>query len=159
MIEKTIDEKLMTLSKIAEQLNKNNITWAVGASAMLYLRGIVLEFADIDFMIKEDDCIIAKNILMEMGTLKESNAGTYATKYFYEFTVNGIELDVMGGFAIVKDNIIYDCSLDTSKNFDHVMVKGEMIPMDSVQNWYHYYQLMGRDKKVELLKVFMEKSV
>ena len=35
----------------------------------------------------------------------------YRTKTFMEFLIDSIDVDVMAGFAIVKDGKVYDCAL------------------------------------------------
>lgn len=59
-----IQKKLNVLSMIAESLNKNNITWAIGASLLLYFKGIANEFNDIDIIIDEKDVEKVKKILL-----------------------------------------------------------------------------------------------
>ena len=49
------ESKLKILSEIAEELNKNHIKWALGASGLLYLKGIVDDFNDLDIFAVEDD--------------------------------------------------------------------------------------------------------
>ena len=44
------EKKLRVLAALAAELNESDILWAVGASAMLYFRGIVPEFHDIDLL-------------------------------------------------------------------------------------------------------------
>ena len=44
------DKKLKVLAALAADLNESDILWAVGASAMLFLRGIVPEFREIDLI-------------------------------------------------------------------------------------------------------------
>ena len=54
-----MEKKLKVLAALAADLNESDILWAVGASAMLFLRGIVKEFRDIDLLVCEDDVEIA----------------------------------------------------------------------------------------------------
>lgn len=44
-------KKLELLKEIASTFNQENITWNLGASCMLYLRGIVDTFDDLDIMV------------------------------------------------------------------------------------------------------------
>ena len=81
-----IKYKLNVLYKIADLLNKEHISWAVGASLLLYLKGIVHEFNDIDIMVTESDVFRLKEILLSLGSLKSSKINSkYKTKYFFEF--------------------------------------------------------------------------
>lgn len=52
---KTVKEKLKLLEKIAYHFNKENVEWALGASMLLYIKGITTEFHDIDLMVSTDD--------------------------------------------------------------------------------------------------------
>ncbi|HPW53071.1 MAG TPA: hypothetical protein PLI19_02885 [Erysipelotrichaceae bacterium] len=149
---KTTEEKIQVLSEIAKRLNEEKILWAAGASVMLYLRNLVSEFNDLDLMVGEDDALRVREILLKMGTLKESAAGSYATEHFYEFTIDGVDVDIMGGFRIVKDGTVYDCHLKSEDIKDSILVNGVIIPLDSLRNWLHYYKLMGRSQRVKVIR-------
>ena len=149
---KTVEEKLLVLSEIARRLNEAGITWAIGASALLYFHRITDEFHDLDVMVDEKDALSAKEILLAMGTLHPSEGeGKYRTKYFFEFSVDGVEVDLIGGFAILKDGAAYDCGLDASQIVGSTTVNGQAVPLQSVQVWRRYYELMGRPAKVALI--------
>ena len=149
---KTVDEKLLVLSSIAQKLNTAGVTWAVGASALLYFHQIAGEFHDLDIMVDEKDALQAKEILLTLGTLHPSvQDGRYPTKYFFEFTVDGVEVDLIGGYAIRKDGVVYDCNLDASQIAGSTEVNGQTIPLQSVQLWRRYYELMERPAKVALI--------
>ena len=59
---KDIEYKLKVLTKIGTQLNEAGITWAIGASLLLYFQGITDEFNDIDIMVMEKDVLRLKEI-------------------------------------------------------------------------------------------------
>lgn len=156
---KTTSEKLDLLARIAARFNSAGLTWALGASAMLYLRGITDDFRDIDLSVWDGDADTARDILLSMGTQCRSDAGEhYLTRHFYEFTVDGVEVDVMGGFAVEKDGVVYDCSLDPRDISGSASVGGQTIPLHSLQAWRRYYQLMGRPAKVRLIDTALEKE-
>lgn len=73
----TVEKKLSVLSKIGKVLNENNIVWAVGGSLLLYFKGKVAVFQDIDIMVIEDNVKELKEILQQYGDLtlpiKEKN--------------------------------------------------------------------------------------
>ena len=99
-------EKLELLKGIAHRFNEAQIEWALGASLMLFLKGIVSEFHDIDLMVSVQDAERAKAILSEMGELCPPNPKPnpmYQTKTFLEFRIDSIEVDVMAGFAVVNE--------------------------------------------------------
>ncbi|MDO4375172.1 MAG: hypothetical protein Q4D09_07570 [Clostridia bacterium] len=146
------DDKLRVLGRIAALLNGDGITWAVGASAMLYFNGIVQDFHDIDIMVATEDAPRAKELLMTIGTLEPPNLlAKYATKHFYEFIIDGVDVDVMGGFAIIQNGQTIDCSLTAGQIASAVSVAGENVPLQSPALWRGYYALMGREQKVKLI--------
>ena len=106
------EHKLMVLADIARELNKEKITWAIGASLMLYLRGIVTQFHDIDIMVAECDAERAEQAICRIGKEQPRNGtAQYKTRYFIEFTVDGVDVDLMAGFVIVLDGTDHECPL------------------------------------------------
>ncbi len=99
-----------------------------------------------------EDVQKVKKILMQMGTLAPPNPNElYKTKCFLEFTVDGIAIDVMAGFAITRDGMNYDCSLRPSSITSFTEVNGVPIPLQSLTEWRRYYELMGRAEKVQMI--------
>lgn len=144
--------KLKVLKRIADKFNENNITWAMAASVLLFFNGIVDEFHDLDIMIDDEDASKAKEIMDSLGTYIPSPENChYKTKHFLEYVVDDVEVDVMGGFIIVKDDVDYDCSLKTENIEGYFDLDGTKIPLYSVSEWRRFYDLMGRTKKVEII--------
>ena len=147
-----LDKKLKVLSDIAHELNKRQIIWAVGASLLLYFKGKVDDFHDIDLMVHEDDVEKLRETLLPMGELAPPNPNEkYKTRHFLEFTIDGIEVDVMAGFVIVQGGIDYDCSLKPEQIAEYIQVNDEAIPLQSLKDWRRYYELMGRTEKVGMI--------
>lgn len=153
------EDKIRLLKRIAHRLNKAQVEWCLGASMMLYFKGIVSEFHDIDLMISVDNVEVVKTILSEMGTLCQSDQKPnpmYQTKCFMEYVIDAIDVDVMAGFAIVREGEVYDCSLCTDQITDQLMLDGEVIPMQSPRLWCRYYRLMGRSAKADMIEKALE---
>lgn len=146
------EHKLTVLKKIAEHFNKAGITWAVGASLLLYFKNITDIFHDIDLMVLEDDIEKVKDILSELGTLQPANPNAkYRTHYFLEYVVDDVDIDVMAGFVIVNDCVEYDCSLKKESIAEKIALGNASIPLQSLSTWKRYYTLMGRADKVAML--------
>lgn len=145
------EEKLRVLSGMAAEFNRAGLRWAVGASLLLWFKGYVDDFHDIDLMVTIGDAERMEGILRSMGSLQPSTRGSYATKRFREFTIDGVDVDMMGGYAIVRDSRVYDCELEPSQIAEYAEVHGERIPLHSVALWRRYYELMGRDEKVAII--------
>lgn len=148
----TIENKLTVLSYIAEELNHKNVTWALGASMLLYFKGISPEFHDIDIMVDEKDVETLKQVLLSLGNLRPPKPNTkYKTKHFLEFNINGVDIDVMAGFTIVNEDHEYYFPLKKENIYDYTEIHGITIPLQSVEEWRKYYELMGRDEKVKMI--------
>lgn len=147
-----LQNKLRVLSKIAKKLNENNITWAIGGSLLLYFKGIVNEFHDIDIVVAESDIEQSKEILLSFGMLLPSvPSSKYKTRSFLEFRVEGVDIDIMAGFSIVNNG--HECyfPLKPSDINDYIEIDNTNIPLQSVEQWRIYYDLMGRSDKVDLI--------
>ena len=135
-----LNKKIELLKKIALRFNDANITWALGASMLLYFKKITIEFHDIDLMIANEDVESVQKILSEMGEIQPPNPNSkYKTKSFMEFIIDSIDVDVMAGFSIVSDGKVHD--LENTK-----------IPLQSPILWCEYYRLMGRKEKVDVIE-------
>lgn len=157
---KTVKEKLELLEKIAYYFNKENVEWALGASMLLYFKGITTEFHDIDLIVSTDDVKKVKDILLGMGKIQESNQdqnSIYRTKTFMEFVIDDIDVDVMAGLAILYEGKLYDCSLSENQIVEKIKLGRELVPLQSPQLWCKYYQLMGRKEKMKMVERYLLK--
>lgn len=149
-----IEKKIEVLKQIAHRFNEAHIMWALGASMLLYFKGITEEFQDIDLMVANDDVERVRIILSEMGEIQPPNPNPkYRTKTFMEFIINSIDVDVMAGFSIISDGKIFDCSLQEEQIVEKMPLGTELIPLQSPPLWREYYRLMGRTEKVKMIKI------
>ena len=149
------DKKKQTLSRIARCLNNANVTWALGASAMMSLRGIVETFNDIDIMVAEDDIDKAYDVISSIGELQPFKADDrFHTSCFYEFIVDDIDVDLISGFAIVSHGRIHQCALRIEEIDAIADVYGSDVPLHSLAVWKRYYSLMGRPDKVSVISAW-----
>lgn len=153
-------EKLRVLAKIAAELEREKVDWALGGSAMLYLRGIVETFHDFDLMIAEADAQKAARILDGLGMRQQSAPGAkYRTAMFREYRIGGVDVDMIAGFAIAtEDGGLYDCSLKKESVREARVLEGVRIPLDSAEAWERYYRLMGREAKAETIRAARAKD-
>ena len=157
--EKTTEEKLRALARAAEALNRSGVVWALGASAMLYLRGLAGTFHDIDLMVTEADADAARAILDRLGTRQPPHsAGTYRTRVFLEYEVEGVEFDLIAGFVIVSGGQSHSCPLRPEDIDGEVSVLGQRIPLHSLACWQRCYALMGRAEKAALCAAGRERG-
>lgn len=147
-----LEKKLRVLSDIARVFNENHLAWAVGASMLLYFKGKTDSFHDLDLMVLEDDADKAERLLSPMGVPAPPNPNErYRTRRFLEYTIGGVEVDVLAGFVIVRDGVEYDCSLRPKEIAEYIRVNGQTVPLQSLDAWRRYYSLMGRTEKAEMI--------
>lgn len=149
-----INEKLRVLAKVAAELNRTGVTYAVGASLLLYLSGLADDFTDIDLSVLEEDAERAIGILQRLGTMAPPDKGPgYLTRWFREFTIDGVEVDLIAGMVIEKDGVPYDCALRREDIAGTATVHGTEIPLHALACWKRFYSLMGRQEKADLIIV------
>ena len=154
-----LEEKIDLLKRIAHRFQDEKIEWALGGAMMLYFKKIVPSFDDIDLMIFFSDVDRVRNILSEMGVLKPSKPKEkYRTKSFMEFSIEGIDVDVMAGFAIVYEGNVIDCSLEKEQIVEMLPLGTESIPLQSPLLWREYYRLMERPNKVAMIDKALGKN-
>ena len=146
-----------TLCRIAEAFNKENLTWAVGASIMLHHYGLVVQPRDIDLLVTVEDVDKAGKILDQMGHLcPPSPKGTYATTYFLEYDVEGTDIDLMADMRIKHGDETFVYGFDHNSITDHMSLNSVPVPLTSLEDWYVIYQMIpGREKKVNLIKQYL----
>lgn len=89
------------LSYLGEKFNESNIIWGVGASILLNQFGLIENPKDIDIFVDIKDIDRVDEILKSIGKKKQwEETAIYSTKYFYEYMVDGIDVDVMSRFAV-----------------------------------------------------------
>jgi len=148
-----MNDKIKLLIKIARIYNENNITWNLGAACMLYLRGIVKKFDDIDLMVSLKDVNKVEEIMSKYCKKSiEETTSQYKTKVFLEYIIDDIDVDVMAGFTIVKNGKDYYFPLEPSENSDFIVLDNTEIYLEKVEKWLEYYKLMGRRDKISIIE-------
>lgn len=142
---------------IAEKLNSEGILWGVGASILLNHYGLIDKPNDIDILVDIKDIEKADRILSHLGKKKlREEVDTYSTIYFYEYIVNGIDIDIMAGHTINYDNYIYKYIFDEQSITGVKKFKYIDIPLTSLEDWYVIYQLIpNRENKVKIIESYL----
>ncbi len=148
---------LDTLTFIGEKLSNKEILWAVGGSVMLQYYGLIDDPKDIDILVHEYDIEALDQILKGLGEKKiREKSDIYSTKYFYEYTIDGIDIDVMSGLAINHQGSIFKYIFDPQSVTAVETINNVGIPLTSLEDWYVIYQLIpGRENKVNLIENYL----
>ena len=139
---------LFTLHLIAQQFNKEKITWALGGSLVLKKYGIVDEVNDIDILVMEKDIQKAEQILSSLGEKIERKADhRFKTSYYTTYMIRDIKVDLICDFKIVYQNQVYAYIFDELSITDSDDIAKVHIYYTSLEDWYILYRLMDRDEK------------
>jgi hypothetical protein len=146
-----------TLSYIAKELNAQGVLWGIGASIVLHHYSLVDSPNDIDILVDIKDIQNVDMILENLGIKKlTEKIDTYSTRYFYEYVINAIDVDVMAGFTLNHSNGEYIYSFDHKSITSVTNMNGIDIPLTSLEDWYVIYQLIpGRENKVKIIEDYL----
>lgn len=146
-----------TLSYIGKKLNEEKIVWGVGASILLNHYGLIDKPNDIDILVDLKDIEKANRVLKSIGEkIGWEKTETYSTKYFYEYVVNGFDVDVMAGLSINYENGTFKYIFDQSSISEIKIINGVNIPLTSLEDWYIIYQLIpNREVKVSMVENYL----
>ncbi|EZH64860.1 hypothetical protein DH09_20320 [Bacillaceae bacterium JMAK1] len=146
------------LACLGKHLNDNKISWGIGGSLLLLQNGIVQKANDIDILVSEEDGDRCKAIIDKIG--KEEEAQKYApfrTAYFYKYTINNVEVDLMSGLALEHENGIYKFFLTPNSIVAYSQINGTEIPLCALEDWYILYSLMpNKEEKEYLLRHYFQ---
>ena len=138
---------LDALAKAAHELNRAGVVWALGASALLYVKGVVETFHDVDLLILPEHMPAAHKAFVQLGAKAKPAAPpslTYATPFFEEFTLDGIDFDLLGGFTIRRKDAIYRYPFGEDRIAEMLSYQEETIPLTPLSDWVVLYLLMPR---------------
>ena len=151
-----MEKKLKALAALAADLNESDILWAVGASAMLFLRGIVKEFRDIDLLVCEEDVEIAAEILLRHGTQLPTTADCrFDSKHYRKFDVDGVEIDLIAGFVVNGEDGQHVCPLEIEEVDACVDVDDVAVSLHALGTWFKYYTWMGRTERIKQIEDYL----
>ncbi|MEG1254728.1 alpha/beta hydrolase-fold protein [Clostridium sp.] len=152
-----LNDMFNCLSHIGSKLNEANVLWSVGGSILLNHFGLLDKPNDIDILVGIDDIKKVEEILDNMGQKKIwEKTDIYSTQYFYEYIINGVEVDVMSELSINHSNGVFEYDFDYKSISDMKDVSGVSIPLTSLEDWYVLYQLIpNRESKVVLIENYL----
>lgn len=143
------EQVLKGLVSLAKVLNNHNIRWAVGASLLLYLEGYNVSVADIDIVVHSDDHSLLLKMLDSFEYSYQEANEKYKTQHFYSLFSEGVDVDIMVDFKVIKDDSIYKFPFHIEKEIE---MDDTTIYLSSVDEWLTAYKAMNRIDKVLLIQ-------
>jgi hypothetical protein len=149
------------LYRIVNEFEKHNISWCVGCSFSLFLRGIVDDFHDFDVLVSNEDVETAKKIMSETigATLVATGGNGFCNSDDYShWQINNCDVDLIAGFRVET----FNCSLyvpitpDIIETLDPEYLPYK-IPAICVEPLYLLYSMMeGWQHKRRYKKLLIE---
>lgn len=141
---------------VAGALNEAGIDWALGASLMLWLKGLTGSAKDIDLVVPTPQAQRADACLTGLGKrLPLPDKAEYATAFFAKYDVDGIGIDLMAGFTIRRDAYTVLYPYDPVHN-ERLLWQDTQIALCPLEDWYILYQLMqGRETRVGEIEAYL----
>nr|WP_307775942.1 hypothetical protein [uncultured Cetobacterium sp.] len=148
-------EKL--LKKIALFLNAKKVSWAVGGSTMLNYYNISQTINNLDIVTTIEDIDSIHSTLSSMGTTKQRTPNSnFKTKYFFEYTIDGINVNLMSGLCVMLGDTEHHFPFNKESVGDIMYLDTVPIPLAKLGDWYNIYKLLpNRDHKVEAIKKYL----
>jgi len=95
-------DKLLVLTQLADLLNRQKLRWAVGGSLMLYLRGVVSDFEDIDLFVTLEDAQQVIELLDQVAIPQETvPSEQFQTVVYKKYLMDGVFIDIMAGLRLL----------------------------------------------------------
>lgn len=146
------EDKLKVLEKVAAAFEKERITWALGASALLYFKGIAEDFGDIDIVTAVEEIPKIKEALRGVGEPEPENpVNRDKARAYLVYHIGGVEVEIMAGLVFQTENGGREFSLCKEDIKDCALLGNTRIPLQSLEEWKTYYSLMGRTEKVRMI--------
>ncbi len=136
---------------LAEDLNRSGIPWQAGSSVLLWFHGLEEDPGDLDLFFPPEEEQRVMEFFQSRGTL-ESPPGhdPYRTRWFYQVDLAGVEVDLMGGFALMTPEGI--CRMEMVPGPPGRLPGGQTVPLGTLEEWLVLYCLMGREHRVRVLE-------
>ena len=135
------------LKRLAEKLNRAGIPYSVGAGWLLCVRGVTDSFHDFDVLVPYESAGDADRVLSRLGMRGEVHEGEKTFRASYHF--DGADIDLCAGMDL--GNGLYAVIGGDSAERE-IPVLGVPVRAGYLEDWYVWYSLFGRDRKVELLE-------
>ena len=154
-----MEKKLHALLQVARTFQTNQIRWQVGGSCMLFLRGQVASFRDIDLVVEEDDWNLAISALQSFAVEQtKSPQAMFTTKQFTTFLLQEVEIDLMAGFGILYQGKTHSFPLEDIQAEDTLLFEDTVVYLAPLRQWLDIYRLMERKERVTLIETALAAS-
>lgn len=147
--------KIEVLKYIATELNAHNFSWALGGSAMLYLRRITSQFNDLDFLIDENVSLRVDHLIKALGREIETIPNpSFQSRFFKRYEIFGVRVDLIAGFQVNHQGVTHHFPLD-AKRSDEIKIDGVSIYLSPLKMWWNYYHILSNHQRLREIENYV----
>lgn len=148
------NQKENVLAKVAALLSEQQIIWALGGSMLLHCNGVTDNVESIELVVVPEDFEKLDQVLSPLGEKRPRVPSPfYATRFFSEYIIDGVEFDVMSGLMLHFKGFLYRYQFGRSAIVAMLPVGEVFVPCTALEDWYVLYQMMPwRHDRVEALE-------
>lgn len=141
--------KEKALRRMAEKLNAAGICWGIGASWLLFHRGVTEGYHDFDIVVADADIEKADQILSKLGM---KTLGEWVEHEFHgEYHFDGADIDMRSPYTLGG---AYHMRFDASSMAEKATILGATVPLMHLEDWLILYALMGKTRRVDELTAY-----
>lgn len=126
--------------------------WAIGGSFLLQCYGIEPQAQDLDLVCTLQRFEEFKTLLSQYAQIVPvSLHPIYRSKGFARFRKNGLEIELMAGIQVLKDDGLQAFEFQPEK-----ISWQQGLPLMQLTDWLELYQLFERPKRVKQLQQYLD---
>ena len=141
------------------RLKDDTVNWVITGSMNFALHGIVIEVHDIDIQTDKSGAYAIEHRLKEF--VKDNVRFLESEKirsHFGTLEIGGITIEIMGDVEKKLANGSWDKPPNIEVHKEYIQYKGMKLPVLSLEHEYDAYLKLGRHKKAELLKNWLDRQ-
>lgn len=140
------EERKNCIFKLLKEFDEKEVTYGIGCSFNLFLRGIVDEFHDFDIIIDEKSISIVKIIMKNLGAKLVTTGGNgYCESDVYlHYQLGRVDVDIISGFRVLTYNTKIYYAINPSE-IEYCIIyeeKPKHIPLLPLESLYGLYFMM-----------------
>jgi hypothetical protein len=144
------------LGKIHKRLNKANVNWVVTGSLSFALQGVPVKPNDIDVQTDETGAYEIERRFSEFVTKRVTFSSTKRIRsHFGELRIDGVKVEIMGGVQKRLENGSWEAPVKLKRHKLVIEVEEMQIPVLSLEYEYQAYLMLGRTKKANMLRQWL----
>lgn len=136
-------ERKNALLTLIENFEKRDIKWSLACSANLFLRGVVDEFHDFDFIVDRESIETIKQTMKELNAKLVGTGGNgYCESDVYlHYQFGRIDVDIISVFRVITFGSYFEYPFNENE-LDVLELDGRKIWLSSMEAQYLLYAMM-----------------